>query len=130
MSAWQKGHSGNPGGRQTETEEMREARKLAREKSKDAIERLVELMQSENHRVALEACNAVLDRALGKPVTTADVHVSTPGGEFASLPAEQRRQLLRDALAAEEAAESAIAIPSRTTLRSLPAPREPEPEPE
>ena len=40
---------------------------LARQAAPDAVRRLVELMNSEDERVAAVACNAILDRAFGKP---------------------------------------------------------------
>jgi hypothetical protein len=40
---------------------------LARQAAPDAMRRLIELMRSEDERVASVACNAVLERAWGKP---------------------------------------------------------------
>ena len=42
-------------------------RKLAQKHGRAALERLVELMKSENERVAVVAAQAILDRAYGKP---------------------------------------------------------------
>jgi hypothetical protein len=39
------------------------AMKLAREAAPDAVRRLIELMNSEDERVAVVACNSILDRA-------------------------------------------------------------------
>ena len=61
---FQKGRSGNPHGRPKVEGEVRE---LAQRYGRAAIERLVELMNSENERVAVVAAQAVLDRAYGKP---------------------------------------------------------------
>jgi len=61
---FQKGTSGNPGGRPRVSEKVRE---LASASAPRAFERLVELMESEDQRVAMAASNAVLDRAYGKP---------------------------------------------------------------
>jgi hypothetical protein len=58
------GQSGNPEG---QTAEYGEVVGLARSLSVRAIERLGELMESEDERVAAVACSAVLDRAFGKP---------------------------------------------------------------
>ena len=41
--------------------------KLARQAAPRAVQRLIELMDSEDERVAAVACNSILDRALGKP---------------------------------------------------------------
>ena len=61
---FRKGVSGNPGGRPRVSGEVRE---LAQSKAPRAFERLVELMESKDQRVAMAASNAVLDRAYGKP---------------------------------------------------------------
>ena len=58
------GHSGNPGGRPKDENEVRN---LARRHSRRALERLIELIDSEDQRVALAAAKEVLDRAYGKP---------------------------------------------------------------
>lgn len=70
---FKKGQSGNPGGRPKLEGEVR---KLAQKHSKRAIQRLVELMESENEKVAALAANSVLDRAFGKPAQSLSV-----GGE-------------------------------------------------
>ncbi len=56
------GQSGNPSGKSKRFEEIRS---LARENSRRALERLVELVDSEDDRVALMAAKEVLDRAWG-----------------------------------------------------------------
>jgi hypothetical protein len=61
---WQPGQSGNPGGFNGA---HGEALRLAREASPKAVLRLIELMGSDDARVAVVACNAILDRGLGKP---------------------------------------------------------------
>jgi hypothetical protein len=61
---FQKGKSGNPGGRPLVRGKVRE---LAQSKAPRAFKRLVELMESKDQRVAMAASNAVLDRAYGKP---------------------------------------------------------------
>jgi hypothetical protein len=54
------GHSGEYG----------QAVKLARAAAPKAVGRLIELIDSEDERVAAVACNAILDRAFGKPGPT------------------------------------------------------------
>lgn len=75
MAGWVKGVSGNPSGL---PKAYREVRQLARSHSKEAIERLVELMRDKRHKnIALRACEVLLDRAWGKPVQA----VTGDGGE-------------------------------------------------
>jgi hypothetical protein len=57
------GESGNPGGRPKENQEVK---RLAREHTKEAIDRLVFWMQSNDPRASVPAANALLDRAWGK----------------------------------------------------------------
>jgi hypothetical protein len=61
---WQPGQSGNPSGHNGE---YGQAMKLARQAAPRAVHRLIELMDSRDERVAAVACNAILDRAYGKP---------------------------------------------------------------
>lgn len=65
-----KGSSGNPGGRPAVIKEVRE---LAQKHAPAAIERLAMLVQDPDGRVAVAACNALLDRAVGKPVQAVEV---------------------------------------------------------
>ena len=58
-----KGKSGNPGGR---TKQFAQCQRLCREASPDAARRLIELMQSEDERVALMAADKVFERAWGR----------------------------------------------------------------
>src|SRR5882724_11877601 len=59
-----KGKSGNPGGR---TKQFAQCQRLCREASPDAARRLIELIQSEDERVALTAADKVFERAWGRP---------------------------------------------------------------
>ena len=63
---WKPGQSGNPSG---QSAEYGEVVGLARCFSVRAVERLGELIEADDERVALVACNSVLDRAFGKPAT-------------------------------------------------------------
>ena len=58
------GQSGNPGGRPRGEQEVIE---LAREHGPRAVGRLIELIEADDARTSIAACNAVLDRAFGKP---------------------------------------------------------------
>lgn len=71
---FQKGVSGNPGGRPAMDPEVKEALQAASER---AARRLVELVDSQDPRVALMASNSVLDRLYGKPAQTVDAKVQT-----------------------------------------------------
>lgn len=62
--AWKPGESGNPGGRPKENAEVKA---LARSHCRAAVEELARLMASEDEKTRLAACNAILDRGLGKP---------------------------------------------------------------
>ena len=64
VHCWRPGQSGNPMGH---SGAYGEAISLARQAAPDAVRRLIELMDSEDERVATVACNSILDRAIGKP---------------------------------------------------------------
>ena len=61
---FQKGQSGNPGGRPKENNEVKE---LARKHSREAVKRLAEWMRSNEPKASVAACVALLDRGFGKP---------------------------------------------------------------
>ena len=63
LKPFQRGSSGNPGGR-PKTNPIVKA--LALKNSKRAMERIIELIEDEDARVALMAAKEVLDRAYGK----------------------------------------------------------------
>jgi len=62
---WQKGQSGNPGGLPVHL--YNEARKTCAQASPAAVARQIELMGSDDERVALMATEAVLRRGIGAP---------------------------------------------------------------
>jgi hypothetical protein len=62
---FQKGRSGNPGGRPKRSDEVRA---LAQAHTAEAINRLVRWMRTANAKASVAACNALLDRGWGKPV--------------------------------------------------------------
>lgn len=90
---FQKGVSGNPGGRPAMPAEVKEALEAASER---AAKRLVELVDSDDPRVALMASNAVLDRLFGKPTQVTDAKIETTSVQQAHLKVleeiAQRRQ--------------------------------------
>lgn len=61
---WKKGDVPNPGGRNGE---YQKTISLARKHSVEAMEKLIEKMDSEDERVSIVAAQAVLERAWGKP---------------------------------------------------------------
>jgi hypothetical protein len=61
---WRPGQSGNPSGH---SGAYGEAVRLAQQAAPYAVQRLIQLMDSEDERVAAVACNSILDRAFGKP---------------------------------------------------------------
>ena len=67
---FEKGKSGNPGGRPKEVAEVRE---LAKKHGPAAIQRLVTLMSSDNERTAVAACEAILNRGYGRPAQSVTV---------------------------------------------------------
>lgn len=96
------GQSGNPGGRPKAEMEVIQ---LAREASPRAVGRLVEWMESDNARASVTACNALLDRAFGKPTQPVagdpdkpPIQLETPSVDaLAKLSADDRAQI-RDIL--------------------------------
>ena len=65
---WDKGESGNPGGRPRENEMVK---KLAREHTEESVCALVHWMkQRKDARASVAAAQALLDRGYGKPTQT------------------------------------------------------------
>ncbi len=59
------GQSGNPGGRSKESARIKA---LAASKAEDCIKKLVKIMETSlDEKNQIAACNAILDRGLGKP---------------------------------------------------------------
>jgi len=91
---WQPGQSGNPSGHNGE---YGQAMKLARQAAPDAVRRLIELLNSEDERVAAVACNSILDRALGKPKAVEE-EKNDMEARLAAMTREQRLQYMRELL--------------------------------
>src|SRR5260370_37613443 len=90
---WKPGQGGNPSGH---SGEYGEVLKLARALSVRALERLGELIESEDERVAVVAANAVLDRALGKPRPAQDEKAGSLEERLARMTPEERRARLAE----------------------------------
>jgi hypothetical protein len=90
---WQRGQTGNPGGRNGT---YWETVKLARDASPEAMQKLIALMSSDDERVASVAANGVLDRAWGKPKDYDPKEATNSGLRFdiAALSPEERSVLL------------------------------------
>lgn len=67
------GVSANPGGRVKIDPEVKEILRAATPK---AARRLVEMIDSKSEKIALAACNSILDRILGKPEAVSKVELS------------------------------------------------------
>ena len=91
---WKPGESGNPTGY---SGAYGEAVRLARQAAPYAVCRLIELMDSEDERVAAVACNAILDRGLGKP-GPAKEEKDGMEARLADMTREERLALMRDML--------------------------------
>jgi hypothetical protein len=92
---WRPGQSGNPSGHSGEYDH---AMKLARQAAPRAVQRLIELMDSEDERVAAVACNSLLDRAFGKPGPSKEEKTDTMEARLANMTREQRSQYMRELL--------------------------------
>jgi hypothetical protein len=109
---WQPGQSGNPSGHNGE---YGQAMKLARQAAPDAVRRLIELMNSEDERVAAVACNSILDRALGKPKAVEEGKTDMET-RLANMTREQRLQYLQELL--EPLRQPLPSAPNRRRLSS------------
>ena len=72
LGHWLPGRSANPGGRPGVPDVIKAT---LRELSPRAVERLGQLLDSDDERIRLEAAKAILDRHLGRPAIQADLTV-------------------------------------------------------
>ena len=68
--AFKPGQSGNPGGRSKAEAEIK---RLAQEYGTAALTKLVEFLDSDDHKLALSAANSLLDRGFGRPSQSVQV---------------------------------------------------------
>jgi hypothetical protein len=87
------GVSGNPRGRPPLPREMKEVLECAAPR---AIARLIELIESDDERVAAACANSVLDRLYGKPTQVTDAKVETTSIQAAHLRVLQEIQARRE----------------------------------
>lgn len=89
---FEKGKSGNPGGRPKENNEVKA---LARQYTMDAIKRLAYWMACDDGRVSVAAAQALLDRGHGKPMQAVE-HSGPDGGpiETADVTDDMRAKAL------------------------------------
>jgi len=87
---WRPGQGGNPSG---QSGLYGEAIALARQAAPEAVQRLIELMRSDDERCAAVACNSILDRAFGR-VKQAEDPPSEREQLEAMTPEERRRELV------------------------------------
>lgn len=81
-TSWQKGKSGNPGGRSPRVGPNGETlSKLARAHTAEALATLVEVCNGKMNepRDRVQAANAILDRGWGKPKESVDVDAKVEG---------------------------------------------------
>ena len=70
--------------------------RLARQAAPYAVQRLIQLMDSEDERVAAVACNSILDRAFGKPGLVKEEDLET---RLANMTREERLARMQELLA-------------------------------
>lgn len=91
---WQKGKSGNPGGR---PKEVAEVSALARQYGPEAVERLAAIMRSDDLKAARGAADSLLDRGYGRPVQSVEQISAVVNLPADALSDEQLERIARGA---------------------------------
>ena len=111
LGHWVSGTSGNPGGRPRPPDGLRT--RLA-ELSPRAVERLGELLDSDDERVRLEAARTILDRHLGRPAIQADINLQgAEDAHIAALLEVARRRALEPIMLEDVGVELSTTMPSK-----------------
>ncbi len=101
---FQPGQSGNPGGRRKLTPGQKRALEKARKLSYRAMEKMADMLESEDDRTVLAAAKLVCEYGLGKPTQVADIHVTQESPE--DMPRAEQIAGMRRALEVLEAQEA------------------------
>src|SRR5215831_17391031 len=107
------GTSGNPGGRPRPPDGLKT--RLA-ELSPRAVERLGELLDSDDERVRLEAARTILDRHLGRPPIQADINLrrGVDDQHLAALLEAARRRAMEPITLEDDEVEVVELVPPTT----------------
>ena len=83
----------------THSGEYGQAVRLARQAAPYAVQRLIQLMDSDDERVAVVACNSILDRAFGRPGFVKEEEKDSIETRVANMTREERLARMRELLA-------------------------------
>jgi len=110
---WLPGRSANPGGRPGVPKEIKATLRELSPRAVD-VERLGELLDSEDERIRLEAAKAILDRDLGRPAIQADISLRSgaAGDHIAALVETARRRALEPITLEDDDVEKISTTPS------------------
>lgn len=87
MAKFTRGNPGGPG-RPRLSEEQRQAKKIAKDLAGEAMDTLAKWMRGDNPQAAVRACEAIIDRAEGKPKQEIEHSGQTTQYVISDAPAE------------------------------------------